>query len=232
MKIYIIYIVFVFVGWQSIYAQEILIQWTGVIRNELLEPIPHVHIITQKDFRPAVSDLQGTFTIITYPLDTLFVTSIGYKPLKIPVPAFTNEDSKHYFKDIIMDEDVIMLRDLFIFPWRTYREFREAVIALELPEDDIQRAYRNISIMQEQIHNTLANRQASPNANFRDFNNSRFTRMMNHGHMFPTYSIANPIAWAQFFQALQNGDFRRRDDAADERRPSVLDEFNQENTNR
>ena len=232
MKIYIIYIALFIVGWKNVSAQEILIQWTGVVRNELLEPIPHTHIIAQRDFRPAVSDRNGVFTIITYPSDTLMVTSIGYKPLKIPVPAFTNEDARHYIMDIIMDEEIILLRDLVIFPWRTYREFREAFVALELPEDDMQRAYRNISVMQEQIINAIANRQASPTSNFRDFNNQRVTRMMSYGHMFPTYSITNPIAWAQFFQALQSGDFTKRDDAGGESRSSVIEDVNRENINR
>ena len=217
----------------SLFAQEILIQWTGVVRTESLEPISHVHIIAQRDFRPAVSDLDGVFTIITYPSDTLFVSSIGFVPLKIPVPAFTTEDSRHYYKDIILEEDVVMLRDLVILPWRTYREFREAVLALDLPEDDLIRAYRNINILQTHISNAIANRQASPNANFREFNNSRVTRMMNYGHIVPIYSITNPIAWAQFFRALQNGEFRRRDDdGGSENSPSTVDVIRNENSER
>jgi len=230
LKKYIINIVFVLVGWQVVSAQEILIQWTGVVRDEMLQPIPHAHVISQRDLRGTVSNAEGRFTIITYPLDTLFVSFVGYMPLRVPVPNFTQADSRHYIKDIIMEEDPIMLSELIIFPWRTFREFREAFRALELPEDDLQRAYRNIAVLQQQINSAIWNRTPSPNVNFRDVMNSRTNRMMTLGHMFPTYSITNPIAWARFFQALQRGEFRIRDDY--DSGASVLEEFIRENTDR
>ena len=210
-------------------AQEILIQWTGVVRDEKLQPIPYVHIIAQKDFRPAVSDPQGMFTIITYPRDTLLVSCMGFKPRKIPVPAISYNDSKHYIKDIILEEDVIALSEVVIFPWRTYKEFKDAFMALELPEDDLQRAYHNIAVLQEQIYNYIAKRPASPTANFRDAMNSRTNRMMTYGHMYPTYAITNPMAWAQFFQALRNGEFKKKENTGSSDTPSVVEEFNRGN---
>ena len=230
LKKYIIYIVVVFAWWQTSFSQEILVQWTGVVRNEQLEPIPFAHIIVKKDLRGTVSDPTGMFTIITYPRDTLFVSCVGYKTRKIPVPNITYEDSKHYIRDIFMEEDVIALSEVVIFPWKTYKEFKDAFVALELPEDDLQRAYRNIAVMQEQIYNAIANRTASPSANFRDVMAARNNRMMTLGHMYPTYSITNPIAWAQFFQALRNGDFKKKENTGSDNRPSMIEELNKENT--
>jgi len=226
---YLIYIAFVFFGWPALSAQEILVQWTGVVRDNKLQPIPYVHVIAQRDFRPAVSDQQGMFTIITYPRDTLLISCVGFIPRKIPVPPISYNESKHYIKDIIMEEDNIMLGEVVIFPWRTYKEFKEAFMALELPEDDLQRAYHNIAVLQEQLYNYIANRPASPTANFRDAMNSRTNRMMTYGHMYPTYSIANPMAWAQFFQALRNGDFKKRENAGSADTPSVIEEINKGN---
>jgi hypothetical protein len=212
-------------------AQELLIQWTGAVRNELLQPVSFAHVIVQRDFRVTSSDMNGMFTIITYPRDTLLVSCIGFKPKKVPVPDITNTDSKHYIKDIILEEDTIMLTELVIFPWKTYREFKEAFMALELPEDDLQRVYRNIAVMQEQIYNAILNRQASPNSNFRDAMNNRTNRMMTYGHMYPTYMITNPFAWAQFFQALRNGDFKQKESTDSNKKQSVVEEFNKENNN-
>ena len=230
MKKYILYLVLVFPWWLTSSAQEILVQWTGVVRNELLQPIPFAHILVQRDYRGAVSDPNGMFTIITFPRDTLIVSCMGYKLRKIPVPSLSYEDSKHYIKDIIMEEDVFALSEVVIFPWRTYREFKDAFITLDLPEDDLQRAYRNISVLQEQIYNSMVNRSASPTANFRDAMNSRTNRMMTYGHMYPTYSITNPLAWAQFFQALRNGEFRKRENTGSANTPSVIEEIRKENS--
>ena len=230
MKKYIVYISLYIAIAQTLSAQEALIQWTGTILDELMQPIPYAHVIVQKDFRGTSSDLQGKFTIITFPGDTLLISCIGYMPVKIPVPNFSHDDSRHFFRDIVLNEDPIMLRELIVFPWKTYREFREAFLALELPEDDLQRAYRNIAFLQERIYNAINSQTLTPNANFRDLTNLRTNRMMTLGHMYPTYAIANPIAWAQFFQALRNGDFRVRENT--NKPPSVFEEIIQENTNR
>ena len=231
MKRYIIiYAVFISAGALPLFAQEILIQWTGVVRDELLRPVPFAHVIVLRDLRGTVSDQNGMFTIITYPNDTLIVSCVGYKLAKIPVPNFTIDDSKHYIKDIVLEEEAIEIRELVIFPWRTFGEFREAFLAIELPEDDLLRTYRNISIMQGHIFNAIHNRHASPNANFRDAVNSRTARMMTYGHIFPTYSITNPIAWAQFLHALQSGEFRQRDEGSNEKRPTLIEEYNRENS--
>ena len=216
-----------FAGWQTASAQEILVQWTGVVRNELLQPIPYAHIIVQKDLRGTISDPQGKFSIITYPRDTLIVSCMGYKLRKMSVPNISYEDSKHYLKDIIMEEETYMLSEVVILPWRTYREFKEAFIALELPEDDLQRAYHNIAVLQEQIYNAVSNRPSSPTANFRDVMNSRTNRMMTYGHMYPTYQIANPIAWAQFFQALRNGEFKKKENTSSGKKPNMIEEVNE-----
>jgi hypothetical protein len=231
LKKHIIYISFVFAGWQALSAQEVLVQWTGVIRNELLQPVPFAHIIVKKDFRGTVSDPQGMFTIITYPRDTMFVSCVGYKTRKIPVPNLSYEDSKHYIKDIVMQEDTIMLSEVVIFPWKTYKEFKEAFMSLELPEDDMQRAYRNIAVLQEQIYHAYANRTASPASNFRDMTRARTDRMMTYGHMYPTYSITNPFAWAQFFQALRNGEFKKTENGGSAKNPSVVEDLKKENSN-
>ena len=228
LKKYIIYIVIVFGGLQMLSAQEILIQWTGVVRDDLLDPIPFAHVIVQKDFRGTVSDPQGMFTIITYPSDTLYVSCIGFKPRKIPVPRLTEADSKHYIKDIILNPDTIMLSEVVIFPWKTYKEFKDAFMALELPEDDLQRAYRNIAIMQDQIYNSISNRPASPTANFRDMMTRRTDRMMTYGHMYPTYSITNPLAWARFFNALRSGEFKKKENEDSGKKQSVVDEIKNE----
>ncbi len=225
LKKYIIYIIFVFAGLQQLSAQEVLVQWTGVVRNDLLEPIPFAHIIVKKDFRGTVSDPQGMFTIITYPNDTLLISCVGYKARKIPVPYVSAADSKHYIKDIVLEEDTIMLSEVVIFPWKTYKEFKDAFMSLDLPEDDMQRAYRNIAIIQEQIYNAAMNRSATPTSNFRDVMASKHNRMMNYGHMYPTYSITNPLAWAQFFQAIRNGEFKKKESSSTRKNPSTVKEI-------
>jgi hypothetical protein len=209
---------------EPLQAQEVLLQWTGVVRNDLLEPIPYAHILVKKDYRGTISDPQGLFTIITFPGDTLLISCVGYKSRKIPVPNISTEDSKHYIRDIIMETDTIMLSEVVIFPWKTYKEFKDAFMALDLPEDDLQRAYRNIAVIQEQIYHSLMNRPASTTTNFRDVMSARHHRMMSYGHLYPTYMITNPLAWARFFKALRDGEFKRKENRESEQ-PSAVEEY-------
>jgi hypothetical protein len=228
--IFYLSIALIFSGLAPLNAQEILLQWTGMVRNDLLEPVPYVHILVKKDYRGTVSDPQGMFTIIAHPGDTLLVSCVGYKLRQVAVPKISNTDSKHYIRDIVLETDTIMLSEVVIFPWKTYKEFKDAFLALNLPEDDLQRAYRNIAVIQEQIYNAIATRPASPTSNFRDVMASQHNRMMNYGHMYPTYMITNPLAWANFFKALRDGDFKKKDTKED-RQPSVLEEYLKNNPN-
>ncbi|MDR1673497.1 MAG: carboxypeptidase-like regulatory domain-containing protein [Bacteroidales bacterium] len=228
MKKYLLYIVgaCVWAGCHQLSAQEILLQWTGTVRNDLLEPLPYVHILVKKDYRGTVSDAYGKFTIVSYPNDTLLVSCVGYKALKIPVPRISQADPKHYLKDIIMETDTIMLREVVIFPWRTYTEFKEAFMSLDVPEDDLQRAYMNIAAIKEQIYQSLSSRSASPTTNFRDVMAQRNTRVMNYGHMYPTYMITNPLAWANFFKALRDGEFKKKKEDSESTKSSAVEEYN------
>ncbi|MDR0712680.1 MAG: carboxypeptidase-like regulatory domain-containing protein [Bacteroidales bacterium] len=201
-----------------------LLQWTGMVRNDLLDPIPFAHILIKKTYRGTVSDAEGMFTLITHPGDTLLVSCVGYKLGKIAVPKITTADSKHYVRDIILETDTIKLSEVVIFPWKTYKEFKDAFIALELPEDDLQRAYHNIAVIQDQIYNAIANRSASPSSNFRDIMSARNNRVMNYGHMYPTYMITNPLAWANFFKALRDGQFKKKDNSHDQN-PDLVEEY-------
>jgi hypothetical protein len=210
-------------GFIPLNAQEILLQWTGVVRNDLLDAVPFAHILIKKTFRGTVSDDEGMFTLIVHPGDTLLVSCVGYKTGKIAVPRITNTAPKHYVKDIILETDTIKLSEVVIFPWKTYKEFKDAFIALDLPEDDLQRAYRNIAVIQEQIYSAIANRPASPTSNFRDVMAARNNRVMNYGHMYPTYMITNPLAWANFFKALRDGQFKKKDNTREQRPDQVED---------
>lgn len=230
MKTHILYIVLALAGFglQQLHAQEILLQWTGVIRNDLLEPVPFAHIIVKKDYRGTVSDPKGLFTIVTYPGDTLYVSCMGYKVRRIAVPKISNTDAKHYIKDIVLETDTIMLSEVVIFPWKTYKEFKDAFMLLDLPEDDLQRAYRNIAAIQEQIYHAISNRSATPTTNFRDVMASRHNRMMNYGHLYPTYTITNPMAWANFFKAIRDGEFKRKADDSP-KQPTIVEEYLKQN---
>ena len=91
-----------------------------------------------------------------------------------------------------------------------YQEFKEAFLALDLPDDDEQRAYHNIALIKTQIK---MNRNGStPNSNiaFREVMKQEYNQLYSAGQT-PYYTIFDPMRWAKFFDALKQGDFKQDD---------------------
>ena len=75
----------------------------------------------------------------------------------------------------------------------------------QLPVTDLDRAYKNLAMMD--IQSILYNSPPTPNIAFRNTMNGYNNRLYWAGQL-PPVNITNPIAWAQFFKALKNGDFK------------------------
>ena len=180
-----------------------LVQLTGRITNEILEPLPYAHILIMNNLRGTITDNDGKFSIVTEVNDTILFSTVGYKrkflviPDTLPKPFLT--------VDLVLQEDTILIDAVEIYPWKSYEEFKQAFLNLRLPEDDNERARRNIAIIKAQI--ILDN---SPNAkeNFNHVMEQQYRQTFNKW-MNPTYQIFNPFAWAKFFEALKRGDFKR-----------------------
>lgn len=196
---------FVFLAANLAQENEPYMQLSGMVKNDLNDPIPFVHIIVKKSERSTVSDYSGLYTIIVEPQDTVIFSSIGYKRTRVAVPNINK--SKHFFKDIWMEVDTIMLQQVVIFPWKTYAEFKTAVINTELPvQKEMEAAQLNIALIQTQI---LLNNSPTPNGNFRQIMMQQFERNRTYSQI-PYNGLLDPLAWAKFIKAIKNGDFKRK----------------------
>ena len=92
-----------------------------------------------------------------------------------------------------------------IFPWKSYEEFKVAFINLELPDDDMQRAMRNIELIKAQL-----NMDFEPNADlaFKNTMRQQYEKLYYAGQ-YPSISILNPLNWVKFFEALKEGEFKQ-----------------------
>jgi hypothetical protein len=180
-------------------------QLSGMIKSNVDEAVPYVYVIVKGSQRSTVSDQNGIYTIIVEPRDTVFFSSIGYKRVKAVMPATLA--SRHLLRDIRMDVDTIMLKNVVIFPWKTYAEFKTAVINAELPhQEELEAAQINIALIQTQIWLSYSN---SPNMNFRNVMMQQFERNVTRGQS-PYYGILDVMRWTQFIKAIKNGEFKRK----------------------
>jgi hypothetical protein len=186
--------------------KEELIQFSGIIRNLEHYPLGHVNIVVLNTSRGTTADGRGIFSFVVHPKDTVLFSHIGYKPTIHVIPDSLGTDQ--YPSDIFLVSDTFRLAEVKIFPWKTYQEFKEAFIALEMPTDDEQRAMKNIALIKTQIK--MNDYNASPNMNFREVMQQQYNKLYYEGQ-YPYYTVFDPMRWADFFKALKSGEFKKDD---------------------
>jgi len=181
-----------------------LIQFSGIIRNLQHRPLSNVNIVILNRERGTTGDRRGIFSFVVQPNDTVLFSHMGYKPTIHIIPDTL--EVQHYPSDIFLVSDTFKLAEVKIFPWKTYQQFKEAFIAMEMPDDDQQRAMRNIALIKTQIK--VNDTYGSPNMNFRDVMKQEYNQLYYEGQ-YPYYTVFDPMRWADFFKALKNGDFKK-----------------------
>jgi len=179
-----------------------LIQLTGKITDELLQPLPFAHILVLNNYRGAITNVYGNFSLVVEEGDSVLVSAVGYKRKYMEMPG--NLPSLFLQKDIILQIDTLAIAEAQIYPWKTYEEFKDAFVNLKLPTDDMERARRNIALIRTQI---IMDHEPSARQNFRYVMEQQYQQTFIQGQ-FPSYQIFNPFAWAKFFKALKRGDFK------------------------
>lgn len=187
---------------------ENLVQFSGIVRDLEHRPLPNVNIIILADKRGTTSDRRGMFSFVVHPNDTILFSHMGHKGTIHVIPDSLG--GQQYPADIFMVSDTFQLAEVRIYPWKTYQEFKEAFLALELPDDDEQRAYHNIALIKTQIKMNKDGVTPSSSIAFREVMRQEYNQLYTAGQT-PYYTIFDPMRWAKFFQALKRGDFQEED---------------------
>jgi hypothetical protein len=187
---------------------ENLVQFSGIVRDLQHRPLPHVNIIILTEKRGTTSDKRGMFSFVVRPSDTILFSHMGHKGTIHVIPDSLG--GQQYPADIFMVSDTFQLAEVRIYPWKTYQEFKEAFLALDLPDDDEQRAYHNIALIKTQIRMNRDGASPNPNIAFREVMKQQYNQLYTAGQT-PYYTIFDPMRWAKFFKALKEGDFEQED---------------------
>jgi hypothetical protein len=182
-----------------------LVQLTGTVKNELLQTMPFAHILVLDSYRGAITNNFGNFSVVVEESDSVLISSVGYKRKYIQIPE--NLPSKFMNIEVILQVDTLAIAEAKIYPWKSYEEFRDAFVNLELPNEDMERARRNIALIRTQI---IMDHEPSARANFQYIMQQQYEQTFIQGQL-PSYQLLNPFAWAKFFKALKRGDFKSKD---------------------
>jgi hypothetical protein len=192
---------------QSNSDDQELIQFSGIIvTGDSLNPIPFANIIVKNTQRGTTSDYYGYFSFVAKPLDTIVFSSIGFKRSTFIVPD-SLYDSRYSLIQMLQN-DTILLDEAVVYPWPTQEQFKTAFLNLDIPDDDLEIARKNLS--DEQMSARFEAMPMSSSMNFRLQMQQRTNQIYYAGQYVPN-NLLNPIAWAKFVEAWKRGDFKRKE---------------------
>ena len=181
------------------------IQVDGLVLDETGYPVRYVNIVSRLLNTGSQTDITGIFTIISTAGDTLVFTSVGYKPAYIVLPG--NIKGPKYTVDLLMETDTINIGPVLVLPWKTYEEFKRAVVEYIPPEaEKIKNMERNLALIEQQIYYDT---KASPESGYRMAMQRESERIMTRNQT-PVNNLFNPIAWARFLKEIKNGLLKNR----------------------
>ena len=176
-----------------------VIQFSGVILGEdSVSGVPGVHVYVPKAGRGTTSNVYGYFSMPALVGDSVVISAIGFEKQHFIVP---NNKGENFTVIIELLTDTTYLPPIEILPYPTEELFKQAVLALKLPNEG---DYRN---MEQGLRGDLLLRmmQGAPmdaSENYRYYSNQQFLAMTDR---FQPRSnpLMNPFAWAQFIKSLK-----------------------------
>ena len=186
--------------------QKKVIQFSGyVLTPDTLMGIPFVTIQINNSSRGTITNREGFFSFAASVGDTVNFRSIGFENSYYYIP--TSLQTNKYSIVKLLSTDTYYIDTVTVYPWPSKEMFKQAFLSLEMEENDVDRALKNLEreYLKELGENMAMD--ASENANY--YLRSEAQKYYYAGQA-PPQNIFNVFAWAQFIEAWKRGDFRRK----------------------
>ena len=175
------------------------IQIDGLTADENGYIVPDVSIYSKHLRRGAASDRRGIFSIISIPGDTVFFSAIGYKSTILTVPE--KVAGTHFITDVLMITDTILIGEVLVLPWKTYSEFKRAVLENKPVDPLMENMEFNLALVEQQIWSDM---RATPGESYRYVMQQMSDNLYTRGQS-PANNLLNPFAWQKFAREVKNG---------------------------
>ncbi|MCH8553867.1 MAG: carboxypeptidase-like regulatory domain-containing protein [Schleiferiaceae bacterium] len=192
-----------------------VVQFSGVVITNDSIPlfIPFAHLRVRGRYQGTMSDAEGFFTLAAMSGDTIDITSLGFKKETLVIPDSLK--GKGYLIQIFMARDTTLLDEITLYPWPTPERFKYAFLNMDVNQTELDIARRNLAI--EELRARAAamgssaeemQRYAIAIQNQQMYNSNRYYG--GTGGAAILGALSNPFSWAQLFEAINRGDFKRR----------------------
>ena len=187
-------------------GQPRIVQFSGlVVSGDSSYGIPSVLVYVPKSGRGTTSNYLGYFSMPVLEGDSVIVKAVGYAERSLKIP-FGSKDDK-WSLVIHLSEDTLTLPDIEVFPWPTEKIFKEAFLALKLPEQDMNNMNKNLN--EQVMKRMMYNADADGSMNHHYYMNQQITKQENR-FFAPTISLLNPFAWQKFIESAKRGDLKQQ----------------------
>ncbi len=175
-----------------------IVQLAGLVMDADSTGIPFVNIYNPRTGRGTASNLKGWFSHPFIAGDEVVFSVIGFKNRAIKIP---DDVGDKFTVIMVLEEEVTQLADVEINPFPTEEIFKEAIMAMNLSEQQ-ESVLRNFepSVVQELIRTMPI--EGSADLNYRYMMNQQFQNLQNSAGP-RTNPLLNPFAWGQFIKSLK-----------------------------
>ena len=179
-----------------------VVQLSGFVTiGDSLYGVSNVSVFVPKTGRGVQTNRYGFFSVPVLTGDTVVFSALGYKKQTLVIPRNYATDS--YSIIMQMQEEAIELAEVKVIPWATERDFKEAVLALKLPDEGRTAANRNVD--PERLKELFSTVPMDGNSNSKVFNQHQRIQAQNR-YLIPTIS---PFAVLKLLDMLKNGEFKK-----------------------
>jgi len=175
-----------------------------VIDGDSSYGVPGVHIYIPNAVGTTSNHI-GFFQLPTQVGDTVVIRALGYKQQQLVVPE---REDLGFSVIIDLKTDTTMLPIVEVYPYPTKELFKEAFLALQLPDQEIKNMEKNLD--PETITWMSQNMAMDGSINYRNYMNQYISTSAN-SNFSPSFSILNPFAWARFIRSIKKGDLKKKD---------------------
>ena len=199
-----------FIGFASVhtYAQGKVevVQLSGLVLGEdSTSALGGVNVYVPTAGRGTSTNLYGYFSMPVLPGDSVLFSTVGYKRQYYVVPK-----RQHESLTVIVElaTDTTYLPAITVFPFPSEEVFKDAVLALNLPDNDQYANMRN-NLEEDLLARMFESMPMDGSMNHRYFMNQQFDRLQYGSGPRPN-PLLNPFAWGQFIKSIKRGDFKKK----------------------
>ncbi len=182
-----------------------LIQFSGVVlEGDSLRAVPYTSIIVKNTNRGTISDFYGYYSFVAKKNDTIEFSAIGFSSAQFIIPDTLTTVTYSLIQ--ILHTDTVFLKSVEVYPWPSKEQFKSAFLNLNLPDDNLARATKNLD--RAALKEQMVGMAVDASLNYK-YSTQQNQSKLYYAGQYPSNNLLNPIAWAKFIKAWKSGAFKK-----------------------